>query len=169
VAGILARVLSGGPLERPSSRAVCRIHHAGSERPLRAEEEGYEMSMFVRDAGAGHWPPVELSVEEDLGPGGTTLRLAGELDMATARRLEAAVASALAREESALTVDLTDVSFMDSTGLRSLLRARRDCERRDRAFFLIPAANGGQHRLFQVSGLIGHLTFREPEAAQPSG
>lgn len=127
------------------------------------------MSMFVGDEAPGRWPPVELSIEEDSGAGATTLRLAGELDMATARRLEAAVASALEREESELTVDLTDVSFTDSTGLRSLLRARRECERRDRAFFVIPAASGGQHRLFQVSGLIGHLTFREPEAAQPSG
>jgi anti-sigma B factor antagonist len=125
------------------------------------------MSMFGREEAPGRWPPVELSIQEELGGEGTALRLAGELDMATARRLEAAVASALGREESELTVDLTDVSFMDSTGLRSLLRARRDCERRERAFFLIPAA--GQHRLFQVSGLIGHLTFREPEAAQPSG
>jgi anti-sigma B factor antagonist len=132
-------------------------------------DEGVEMSMFGREDGAGRWPPVELAIEERLRGDATTLRLSGELDMATARRLEAAVGAALDREESELTVDLSDVSFMDSTGLRSLLRARSDCERRDRAFYLIPAANGGQHRLFQVSGLIGHLTFQEPEAAQPSG
>ena len=127
------------------------------------------MSMFGQEEAHGRWPPVELSIAEDLSGERTTLRLSGELDMATARRLEAAVASALDRDETELTVDLSDISFMDSTGLRALLRARRDCERRDRAFFLIPAANGGQHRLFQVSGLIGHLTFQEPEAAQPSG
>jgi anti-anti-sigma factor len=126
------------------------------------------MSMFGREAAPPRWPPVELSIVEDRATDRTTLRLAGELDMATARRLEAAVAAALARKEVELVVDLGEVRFMDSTGLRALLRARRDCERRDRGFFLVPAANGAQHRLFEVSGLIGHLTFREPEAAGPA-
>jgi anti-sigma B factor antagonist len=127
------------------------------------------MTMFGREAAsAPRWPPVELSIEEDQDAERTTLRLAGELDMATAGRLEAGVAAALARDESELVVDLTGVHFIDSTGLRALLRARRDCEGCDRGFFLVPAAHGGQHRLFQVSGLIGHLTFQEPEATPPS-
>jgi anti-anti-sigma factor len=124
------------------------------------------MSMFGRDVDP-RWPPVEFSISEEQRADGTTLHLAGELDMATARRLEAAVANALDREEAELVVDLNEVRFMDSTGLRALLRARRDCELRDRSFFLIPAADGGQHRLFQVSGLIGHLTFHEPQAGPP--
>jgi anti-anti-sigma factor len=88
------------------------------------------MTMFERDAAsAPRWPPVELSIDEEGDGERTTLRLAGELDMATAGRLEAAVAAALARQESELVVDLTAVGFMDSTGLRALLRARRDCGR----------------------------------------
>jgi anti-sigma B factor antagonist len=125
------------------------------------------MSIFGREAAAPGWPPVELSIEDDRGADRTTLRLSGELDMATARRLEAAVAAAVRREEAELVIDLTDVRFMDSTGLRALLRARRECELRDRSFFLIPAPHGDQHRLFEVSGLISHLTFHEPETSGP--
>lgn len=41
----------------------------------------------------------------------------GEVDLSTAGELEAAVAAALADRPTALVVDLTDVTFLDSAGL----------------------------------------------------
>lgn len=85
--------------------------------------------------------------------------------MATASRLEAAVELALGRAPSELVLDLRAVSFIDSTGLRAIMRARNACEHRAVEFFLVPSERAAEHRLFRVSGLIGMLTFREPDAA----
>ncbi len=106
--------------------------------------------------------PVELSVVARSDGVRHTIVLTGELDMATASRLEAAVAAAIARGDRELVLDLRGVTFMDSTGLRALLRARQQCEDGGGQFYVMRAQSGAQHQLFHVSGLIGKLTFREP-------
>ncbi len=59
----------------------------------------------------------------DEEPGQVTLRPAGELDMATADNLDAAVAAALARPGvREIVVDLAGVGFLDSSGVRVLVR-----------------------------------------------
>jgi anti-sigma B factor antagonist len=111
--------------------------------------------------------PVELSVETSTEGECCTLVLTGELDMGTAARLEAAVADALEQAPRQLVLDMRHVSFTDSTGLRAILRARRSAEGLGGEFFLMRSEEGEQHHLFQVSGLIGELTFREPGPAGP--
>ena len=51
------------------------------------------------------------------------MRLSGELDLVSAPEFEAAVAGAA---EQPVRVDLSELAFMDSTGLRALLSAARD-------------------------------------------
>lgn len=53
------------------------------------------------------------------------LRVAGELDVATAGVLRDAVGKALAEGPAALLVDLTTTRFLDSTGCRELVRAAK--------------------------------------------
>lgn len=53
------------------------------------------------------------------------VRLIGELDLATLRRAEDAIAQAEQGEPPLLEVDLSTLVFMDSTGLRLLLQTRR--------------------------------------------
>lgn len=50
--------------------------------------------------------------------------LAGELDLTTEPRVRRALFQALASRPRRLIIDLADVSFIDSTGLRVLLSAR---------------------------------------------
>ena len=114
--------------------------------------------------------PPELTVSALAEGAHHVLGAVGELDMATATRLEAAVEAALRAGASELVVDLHAVRFMDSTGLRAILRARQSCEDAGCQFFLVPAEHEEQRRLFNVSGLIGKLTFREPAAPRtPAG
>jgi anti-anti-sigma factor len=54
---------------------------------------------------------------------GLTVR--GELDLATAPRLGAAVEAALATGSSSLVLDLTPTTFLDSSGARELVRLAR--------------------------------------------
>jgi len=55
----------------------------------------------------------------------TVVRVAGDLDMATAPRLE----STCEPTEAAIALDLAGVRFIDSSGLRALLRILAGCPR----------------------------------------
>jgi len=81
---------------------------------------------------------------------GSTLTLSGELDLATAADLEAALATALAAladsGQPELIVDLGATTFLDSVTIRALVRARRRAE-----------AAGGRLRLRGVSPRIGRV------------
>lgn len=57
--------------------------------------------------------------------GGTVVRLAGELDIASYRLVEKACRSKFGH---AIVVDLAEVTFMDCCGYRGLLSARRTVE-----------------------------------------
>ena len=72
---------------------------------------------------------MQLDVERTTVLGRPALTVRGELDIATAPRLAEAVESQLSQRPQALVVDLTDTTFMDSSGARQLARiARRAAE-----------------------------------------
>ena len=84
------------------------------------------------------------------------LLLIGELDIATVPMLEAAF-DAVYSDEAAevIVVDLTELSFMDSTGIHLLLRMHAACEDDDR----LRVVNGSRAvvRLLDVTGVRDHL------------
>lgn len=96
----------------------------------------------------------QLRVEVRCLESGALVRLEGEVDMATAKQLDIAL-----RELPRLrvTVDLSGLTFMDSSGLNALVRAHREF-----------AAEGGElslegarqniRKVFEVSGLTFLLT-----------
>jgi anti-sigma B factor antagonist len=61
-------------------------------------------------------------------PGIETITLSGELDIATADELTAALDALSVDREGRLVIDLSAVGFMDSTGLRVLIEANRRAE-----------------------------------------
>jgi anti-sigma B factor antagonist len=65
-----------------------------------------------------------LEVERADAGGEAVLLVRGEIDLASAPVLGAAVVDALAERPAVVVVDLAGVRFMDSTGLRALLDAR---------------------------------------------
>ena len=69
---------------------------------------------------------MEFDVERTTVLGRPALSVRGELDIATAPRLAAAVESQLSQQPQSLVVDLTDTTFLDSSGARTLaVTARR--------------------------------------------
>jgi anti-sigma B factor antagonist len=66
-----------------------------------------------------------LQVERTRVDGLDVLVVEGELDIATAPRMISALNEALAERDDPLVVDLSQVLFMDSTGLALLINARR--------------------------------------------
>ena len=94
-------------------------------------------------------PGPDLVTTLERADDGTTLRVEGEVDLMTAPSLANAIAEAeAAGVDSDLTLDLREVTFMDSTGLRVLLEAR---ER------LSPGAPGGLRLLVTEGGSVERL------------
>lgn len=88
--------------------------------------------------------------------GVTTLELSGELDMAGADPLADLLAEILAEEPAAILVDLTELTFLDSTGARLLYEEQRRAGRR--RFGILNGA-GPVHRSLELMGLDRHLVM----------
>jgi anti-sigma B factor antagonist len=91
----------------------------------------------------------------------------GEIDLATVPCLERALDTAIRASHGAFVLDLSDVEFLDSTGLHALLRARALLGREDRALAIV-CPPGPVRRLFDVAGVADLLFLyasREDAAA----
>ncbi len=112
-----------------------------------AEREDAVGSLVALQAMAG---PV-FGVREREG----VVRVRGELDVATAPSLERLLLRPRERGE-VVELDLTELDFMDSTGLRVLLRAQRAAERGGWEVVLT-GASAPVRRLFDLSGVHAAL------------
>jgi len=83
---------------------------------------------------------------------GETLALVGEIDTYTAPLL----AARLAERDDITVLDLSGVSFVDSSGLRVLVEAQQARAEAGTSFGLRSPSASVQH-LLEISGLIGHL------------
>ncbi len=103
--------------------------------------------------------PVQLQISNDRHSEGTVLALAGELDIASAPTFEQAVAELEPVEDSPrLVLDLSELTFMDSTGLRALLVARQEAGESGRELVLRPGPRQVQ-RVFELSGTLDRFQF----------
>jgi anti-sigma B factor antagonist len=84
------------------------------------------------------------------GPGVARVNLSGELDLATAPQLQHALTEAAAGR-TALILDLSELTFMDSTGLHLILSARARLAEADCRLVLVP----GDHQVQQIFELTG--------------
>jgi anti-anti-sigma factor len=85
---------------------------------------------------------------------------AGELDLASAPLLEAEL-SGVDEHATVVILDLSRLAFMDSTGLRLIVRAEQRLGETQRTLKLIRGPSQIQ-RLFLLSGLEPHFRFIEP-------
>ena len=92
------------------------------------------------------------------------LALYGELDMQTVGRLRAHLADTLEQDEGAVLVDLTQVVFIDSTGLAALLNALRRLTRARRRL-LIVAGDGPVRRMLRMTRLDSTFALHETAAS----
>lgn len=97
----------------------------------------------------------ELNIDLKAEDGGETLvfRLRGSLDLATAPAVRAALADATDRGSHHVIVDLTQLEFLDSTGLGVLIGAHRRTSERSKTLRLV-VNDGPILRLLNITGLI---------------
>jgi anti-sigma B factor antagonist len=96
---------------------------------------------------------VEVRIRAD---GAVVVHLSGEVDASVAERLKDVIH--LGGSGLDLVVDLRAVSFLDSAGLRALVRAKRACDDQARAF-VVTAPSGTVRRVLQLAGLDDYLTI----------
>ncbi len=95
-------------------------------------------------------PSFDLRVVRD----GRAVHIApcGELDIATTPELEQALTDATADAAETIVLDLRELSFMDSTGLRALAQANSRADERGVALSIIRGARQIE-RVLEISGL----------------
>jgi len=97
----------------------------------------------------------ELGIAVERQDGVTRLDVAGELDLATAPALREAVAGLLAAGEAlTLVLELSGVSFLDSSGLGALLQARAEVLAAGGRLSLA-GVQPGPRRVIAIAGLAG--------------
>ena len=92
-----------------------------------------------------------------------TVRLTGELDISGAEEIERTIEEVERSATGNLVIDLRELEFMDSTGLRMILSA--DARARDRGSELI-LVRGPEtvHRVFRMAALDRRLRFVDDPA-----
>lgn len=102
--------------------------------------------------------PFEINVVRDRES--ATVMLAGELDIATVPRVEEAIEATLTDQLQTLTIDLSGLGFVDSSGLRLfIVLDQRAAEQGWELRLLRPDAH--VLTVFQVSGVEENLPFIE--------
>jgi anti-sigma B factor antagonist len=107
--------------------------------------------------------PESFTVRIEQRGGGTVVIPTGELDLATAPALEGALTRAFGESSGGRVVlDLRELEFIDSSGLRTLLTARKRADEAGSAFSLI-AGHRGLERTLEIAGVHKVFTWTPAE------
>lgn len=82
-----------------------------------------------------------------------TLALSGELDLASADALSRRIRHVCSTGVSVLVLDLSELTFMDSTGLHAVLATDELC-RRNACDLRVKVGNGPIRRVVEICGLL---------------
>jgi anti-anti-sigma factor len=104
----------------------------------------------------------QLTIDVRREAGRAIVALDGELDMASAELLQQAVDREDLLGETMIVLDLQQLRFIDSTGLRAILAALERCRARGQEFAITRGSQQVQ-RLLSVTGVAEHL----PTVATP--
>ena len=101
-----------------------------------------------------------VTVQEE----GTSCRViaVGDLTAFTCRRLSDAVVAAVEQGSSSVELDLSDVTFIDSSGVQCLVQARRAAADHDDGRVKVTGMSTQVRRVLEVTGLLGPLTGGDP-------
>lgn len=105
--------------------------------------------------------PLELSADHT--GSSTVVRVAGEIDLATAPQFEAFLRDQLAHTRAVLMLELSGVNYLGSTGLEVLLSVRAECRRRG-VDLVFAECSFSVLRAFEASGFTG-VFLRGEDAA----
>ncbi|NRQ34525.1 STAS domain-containing protein [Nonomuraea sp. NN258] len=106
-----------------------------------------------------------LSVTHRELPDATLLQVAGELDRTSAAELERHLGQIHLQQEESLILDLSALSFLDSNGLRILMRTHERLEQAGRGGLHLAAVQPLVLRLLEITG-VGAVLHVHPDLEQ---
>jgi anti-sigma B factor antagonist len=95
---------------------------------------------------------IDLVLESRTESGWGVLAVKGEVDLYTSPQLKDKVTEMVDRGHSRLVIDLTDVGFMDSSGLGVLVTALKRAREREGSLALV-CPEGSVHKVLTITGL----------------
>ena len=135
---------------------------AGAARP----HDGIPFSA-MDDLPTGRSSAVRFAVTPFAMPGGCRLAVRGELDLETAPSLETAIARH-ARHGRTVHVDLSRVTFLDSSGIRLLVTTLRRSEREGFTYRVTLPRSEAARRALEVCRVADLLAPRPGPASAPA-
>jgi anti-sigma B factor antagonist len=93
------------------------------------------------------------------GDGWTIVSVAGELDLATAEEFSGAVRGALS--SGAVVVELRELTFMDSAGVRALNTALREAAENGRELLVRKGMHPSVVQVLELTGMLGLLPMED--------
>lgn len=99
---------------------------------------------------------TQLEIRDVVRGGQHTLVLIGELDLVSTPLLEAKMLQLCENGTREIALDFSELSFIDSTGLRAVLIANELCQQRGYGFSITPGT-GGVQRVFELTGFLRAL------------
>jgi len=84
------------------------------------------------------------------------ISLSGDLDAHTAPRLDEAVNDLVRAGKQRIVLEMSEVGFVDSSGLRSMIRARNEGGDRD---VVIQSPSNATMRLLEITGMTDHFVI----------
>jgi anti-sigma B factor antagonist len=113
------------------------------------------------------WPNVlePASVHTHTDGESPVVVVTGEIDMATAPMLARELSAAIETGVEAVVLDLTEVTFFDSSGLRVAIVAHRDLGDKGRRLAVVCDPEGHVRRTFALAGLADVLDLHPSREA----
>src|SRR3712207_877046 len=160
-------------LPRPHRRVHRRAQRHGRRRDRPARDPSHDHPRARDGGGQAHRAPLEATRS---GPGMSQLTIGtaqeqgvavvdvdGDLDVAAVEDVGSALSEAL-RGGTPVVVDLADVSFIDSTGMRTMIDARRRPRELGLAMVCVCPNNAAVWRLLELTGTTGFFEVEETRA-----
>jgi anti-sigma B factor antagonist len=104
------------------------------------------------------YTPGELEIQRAADGQRVVIALFGDLDLASAPRLERELHEIRATQAGAVLIDLGGLEFLDSSGISLLMRAQATAEADG---WRLALGRGSEHvqKLFRLTGLLDHFAF----------
>jgi anti-sigma B factor antagonist len=133
------------------------LRGAGPSRVIQRKEPGLVVEgRPPREASSGREDPI---ADIQRGEGRIVVRLVGELDLYNAHVVRETLLGCCGESPERLVVDLSGVTFVDSTALGVLIEARTRLP--NRRGFLLAAPALETRRALEISGLDRHFAVHE--------
>jgi anti-sigma B factor antagonist len=114
-----------------------------------------QASVVTSSAASPYFASPFSCTFEEGGPDAAWVRLAGEVDLATAPQLEQTLREAQ-RSARLIVLDLRELTFMDCRGVHVILDAARDARQVARRLVLV-RGRANVDRVLTVTGVCAHL------------